>query len=33
MPLRDVLDILLMVFGFGVVVGILVFIFYWGCEL
>lgn len=33
MDLRDVLDILLMVFGFGVVVGILVFIFYWGCEL
>jgi len=33
MNLRDVLDILLVVFGCGVVVGVMVAIFYWGCEL
>jgi hypothetical protein len=32
MPLRDVLDILLMIFASGVVVGGLAFAFYWGCA-
>ena len=33
MPLEDSLEILAIIFGCGIVVGFLVFVFVWGCEL
>jgi hypothetical protein len=32
MPLEDALEIIAIVFGAGLVVGFLVFVFVWGCE-
>lgn len=32
MPLEDVLEILAIIFGCGIVIGFLVFAFWWGCE-